>query len=95
MFGYIEGGTVRNLGVTDVDITCGSIAGGVVARVVGGGTIENCYSSGSVTGNDCAGGVVGYIDGGSVENCYSTGSVIGTGDDEKGRFIGGSGGVFN
>ena len=42
------------------------------------GTITNCYSTGSVSGNKWVGGLVGvnnYY--GTITNCYSTGSVSG------------------
>jgi len=45
------------------------------------GTISNCYSTGSVTGDTQVGGVVGQnttdslVPAGKVSNCYSTGDV--------------------
>ena len=57
---------------------------GGVAGIVGGAAVENCYSSGSVTGSGTyVGGVAGIVESGSVQNCYSTGTVTG------GRFVGG------
>ncbi|HPR33787.1 MAG TPA: T9SS type A sorting domain-containing protein, partial [Prolixibacteraceae bacterium] len=54
--------------------------------------VDNCYSTGSVTGNDDIGGFLGennLSQGGSVDNCYCTGSVTGT--TTTGGFIGTNG----
>ncbi len=74
-------GTVRNLHMTNVDVThryyyssssneyCGAIA----AVVSKSGTIENCSVSGTVTGNTSycyAGGLVGY-NSGKINSCYN------------------------
>ncbi|MBA7701572.1 hypothetical protein ES703_110312 [subsurface metagenome] len=42
------------------------------------GTITNCYSTGSVSGNFNVGGLVG-VNYSTITNCYSTGSVAGNG----------------
>ena len=77
LFGYISG-TIRDLGVTNVNITGGVNVGGVVGVIVGGGKVENCYTTGSVTGSESVGGVVGSgIGGGSVINSRSSATVSG------------------
>ncbi|WP_117625022.1 GLUG motif-containing protein, partial [Sedimentisphaera salicampi] len=78
LFGKIDNGEVRNLGIENVQITGSS-------KCVGGlcgmnkGTITNCYATGSVSGgwdsNDL-GGLCGRNIG-TIENCYATGSVSG------------------
>ena len=86
LFGFIETGTVKNLGVINVDIKSSYnwnfVQTGAIAGRIGFGynsvRIENCYSSGSVfnSGSDInLGGVVGLNFCGSIENCYSTCSV--------------------
>jgi uncharacterized repeat protein (TIGR02543 family) len=82
MFGYIgAGGTVENLGLIDVNITCNASAGGIAGRSEG--TIQNCYVTGSVTGSDFSiGGIAGetgYTNA-IIKNCYFIGSVTGTRD---------------
>lgn len=47
------------------------------------GTVNNCYSIGSVTGKFVVGGLVGYNVNAEVSNSYSTGSVTGT------KYVGG------
>jgi len=84
LFGYVTDGTVRNIGVVDADIKSSfsiSVVGGIVGWLAGG-TMLNCYSSGSVSASSpgeiassaYAGGLVGYTSG-SISNCYSTTSV--------------------
>ena len=54
-----------------------------------GGTIENCYNTGDVSGTSTdgsvsVGGVCGLNDYGTIENCYNTGEVSGTGTSSYG-----------
>ncbi len=84
LFGYISGGTVKNLTLENANIvskTANTYVGGVVGYIVNG-TIENV----SITGTSNVayitkafdtyiGGIVGYIDGTTINNSYSTGKV--------------------
>jgi hypothetical protein len=82
LFGYLApGGKISQVGVENMNITGGRTIGGLVGLNVNG-TIDNSYSSGSVTGafwvgtgGLWVGGLVGYIYHGEVSNSYSTGSV--------------------
>ncbi len=78
LFGYVSGGTVKNIGVVDSYIHGNSEVGGVVGDNIKG-IVENCYNSGIISGNFQVGGVVG-INNDTVENCYNSGIVSGTGD---------------
>ena len=71
-----SGGTVKNVVLTEVNITSGTFVGGVAGWSFGG-HIENCSVSGSVSGSD-VGGVVGYQQGGSITGCSSSATVKGT-----------------
>ncbi len=76
LFGCIDiGGKVKNLGVADTSVALNIYGGGVVGVVRG--IVENCYSTGNISGDGIIGGVAGFVDGGTVRNCYSTGSVTG------------------
>ena len=79
LFGEIDNGEVRNLGLEG-----GSVSGsGVVGGLMGGnsfGSVSKCYSTGDVNGDDSVGGLIGSKRYSSVSNCYSTGDVSGTGD---------------
>ena len=78
LFGYIgSGAEVKDVGIENSYINCrGGMHTGGICGYSYGGTIENCYNTGTVSGN-YAGGVCG-ISYGTVENCYNTGTVSGT-----------------
>lgn len=77
------------------DITA-PIAGGI-AGWVGFGTIEECYASGNITGNDptgsYAGGIAAYAASETIKNCTSTANVTAEKEGEKQAFVGGIVGV--
>ena len=93
LFGSLgENGEVRNLGILDSYIRghdhVGAIAG------VNYGTVDSCYSSAAIKGDDCVGGIAGSVDGdfnneygymygGTVKQCYSVSYVSG------GSYVGG------
>jgi hypothetical protein len=79
LFGVVEGGTVKNLGLDGVSIgvKAGRI-GGVVGAAIAGSVIENCYMIGNVGGAGSVGGIAGHIDDNSViTNCHVIGDVSG------------------
>jgi len=81
LFGEIQGGSVRNLGIENFNVS-GSSDSYNVSGLVGfsyGGNISGCYSTGSVSGSSYVGGLVGFSYG-SISDCYSTGSVSGSSD---------------
>ncbi|NLK49555.1 MAG: hypothetical protein GX294_02790, partial [Candidatus Cloacimonetes bacterium] len=82
LFEYTEG-TIKNLGVENLNISGHSHTGGLVGMSYG--SIANCYSSGSIRGDGCTGGLVG-MSYGSIANCYSSGSI--TGDNGVGGLVG-------
>ena len=70
LFGYIgAGGTVKNLGLEEVEINGGNNVGSVAGT--SSGTVQNCYVAGDVKGRRQVGGVVGANDDGTVQNCYA------------------------
>jgi hypothetical protein len=88
LFGQLgSGGEVRNLGVVDVNITA---AGHYIGGLVGWNCsdVTNCFSAGTVSGDEhLVGGLVGE-NGGSITTSYSTGSVSGAG--AVGGLVGGN-----
>lgn len=70
-------GTVKNLGLTEGSFTGG--AGDCVGAIAGrsSGTIENCYSTCTVTGAGTAGGICGSVavDTVRISGCYNTGTL--------------------
>jgi len=72
LFGSVQDGTIKNLGLTNVDI----IGYGYIGALIGEGsaTIQNCLSTGTISGAQTrVGGVGGSFGGGTtISNCYST-----------------------
>ncbi|HNS20642.1 MAG TPA: GLUG motif-containing protein, partial [Sedimentisphaerales bacterium] len=70
--GLASGGEIKDLGVTDVNVT----GDNYVSALVGynDGTVSQCYSTGAVGGGNQVGGLVGHNAGG-VHRCFSTGTV--------------------
>jgi len=81
LFGKIgSGGTVKNVGVDNASISCGSRMGILAGE--NSGTIIQCYSSGSVSAGtesylSSLGGLVGS-NSGVITRCHSSGSVYST-----------------
>ena len=77
LFGYVEGGTIRNLTIT------GKVLGneyvGAFAGHLVNGRIANCINKASVYGVDQVGGLVGRISGSMALNCQNNAAVTGTG----------------
>jgi hypothetical protein len=97
-----SGAIVKNLGVEDINITCGIQAcGGITANMGSGNNlIENSYTTGIIVGNNNAiiGGIVGSIGFDSiVRNSYSTVSVSVSGvfSSRAGGIVGDYGGTYN
>ncbi|MFT4105186.1 MAG: S-layer homology domain-containing protein [Lacrimispora sp.] len=96
LFGYVGiGASVKNLGIENATIVAKSFAGGVAGHVYGG-TVQNCYTVGSIKSTDAGGysigGVVGRLNLSTLQNCYSIGSVDGANNigGVAGAVIGGS-----
>ena len=86
LFGFVSGGTIKNVTLTDADITGKQEVGGIVGYIlknagIGGGIIENCHVTSSVTIHAVAdnaywhGGIVGDVNGGSVSDCTSAATL--------------------
>ncbi|MCR5468395.1 MAG: Ig-like domain-containing protein [Lachnospiraceae bacterium] len=85
LFGYVDGGEVRNVAMENGSITGGSYTGAVAGHLESG-TIANCYNIGAINGGQYVGGLVGYLRRGTVVNCINIGSV--SGDDLTGGLVG-------
>jgi hypothetical protein len=92
LFGYVDfdsGGQIKNLGVVNANIQGREYVGGLVGYHYNtSGTIESCYATGAVSGNDNVGGLVGFSDYGIIISCYATASVSGTGTNSVGGLMG-------
>ncbi len=89
LFSYIgQHAEVRNLGLTNVNITGGQQTGALTGINANYSVIENCYSTGNVHGDQKVGGFAGenYYHA-SISNCYTTCEVIADTYDYSGGFI--------
>ena len=85
LFGSVDSGQIKNLGVEGGFVSGYKLVGGLVGHNTG--EIWNCYFTGPVTGtNYDVGGLVGH-NGGAIGRCYSTGPVTGT-DYDVGGLVG-------
>ena len=77
LFGYIKGGTIKNLTIT------GKIKGGTYVGAFAGqiedGQIVNCVNKAKIYGVNQVGGLVGRISRSTVLNCQNNAKVTGTG----------------
>lgn len=88
LFGYIRsGGQVHKLGVEDVNIKGHDYVGGLVGYN-NGGSISNCYSTGTISSDSAfVGGLAGRSVGdGNISGCYAAGAI--TGNEGVGGLIG-------
>lgn len=78
LFGQVySGATIKKLGVINLTMSGNLCTGGAVG--VNGGTIENCFASGTVTGSNYVGGLVGSNSStGVIRGSYSHVNVTGS-----------------
>ncbi len=73
LFGFVQGGTVLNVGLVDVSILAASVSGAVAG--MNNGTVSNSFSSGLIQGNEAyIGGIVGY-NRDEISDCFSVATV--------------------
>ncbi|ACF14322.1 filamentous haemagglutinin family outer membrane protein [Chloroherpeton thalassium ATCC 35110] len=75
LFGYTDGATIKNLGLTNADITGNQCVGAFVGYHDNSASISECYVAGSISGSYSVGGLIGINDTSTVSNCYAMGSV--------------------
>jgi hypothetical protein len=91
LFGSIgSGGQVRHLGIVNVSVTGRQYVGGMAGW--NEGTVNSCYTSGSVNGTSFLGGFVGRNYSGTVIDSYAMTAVQGTG--YLGGFAGSNSGML-
>ena len=83
LFGAIEGvnANLRNIGLTGplMNVEGYDNVGGLVGFALVGSSINECYSTGEITGRNNVGGLVGNLDYSAINNSFSTGSVTANG----------------
>ncbi len=87
LFGYADGASIRNLGLSAAYIDTGTNdeAGAFVGRA-DNSSISNSYATGRVLGNDYIGGLVGRADNSAISASYAAGST--SGNDYIGGLVG-------
>lgn len=71
-------GTVKDLYLTNVNITGGNYTGGIAGRAKNA-TISNCYVSGKITGQKQCGGIAGSVlETSQISSCFTEGEITGT-----------------
>ncbi len=89
LFGVTAGATIRNLGVTNDNITGNEWVGSLVGFSTSSTIIDNCSASGIVVSTGTAGGLVGYPHSETIiRNSYSTASVNGGSGNNVGGLAG-------
>ncbi|MBU9720554.1 MULTISPECIES: hypothetical protein [Bacillaceae] len=83
LFGTVSGGKISNLGIVDCNLQSNDQYSSPFGYLIGGAIVENCYSTGYVSGTNHIGGLVSMVYNGTVINSYSTCTVNGT------RYVGG------
>ena len=88
LFGYIDGGSVRDVGVVGSGVAGGLYVGSICGYLKSG-EISSCYSDIAVSGTQNVGGLCGYSEG-KIENCWHQGNVTASGasDVNAGGLVG-------
>ncbi len=77
LFGYASNASLDSIGIIDCDISGSYRIGALVGQTYNSTTVNNCYSTGLVSGT-YTGGLVGYFQESFINNCYSTANVSGS-----------------
>ncbi len=79
LFGRVDSGArIETLGVTNANITGGTVAAILVGRLYGTSAIVACYTTGKVAGGAHVGGLLGFYSNGTISTSYSTAYVSGS-----------------
>ena len=84
LFGYVEGGIIKNVGVEDVQINGGTHTG-AIAGYINNSTVTYCYSTGEVKNiskSTYTGGITGYSLQSNISYCYSNTAIDATSEGE-------------
>lgn len=88
LFGMVDGGEVKNLGVVNSTVY-GSTYVAILVGQLESGLVERCFTSGRVGGTSiCVGGLVGENVSGTIRDCYSGVTVENANDYATGGLVG-------
>jgi hypothetical protein len=78
LFSYVSEGSIKNLGIENVNITGREYVGGIASGLYDSGSITNCYVTGNITGTYGASGIVSTVNTTcNISNCYSGCNISG------------------
>lgn len=78
LFGYIDGGTIKNLIIGEHSSVTGKNEVGGIAGGIFFSSIINCGNKANITGNEYVGGVIGFCDGVlEITQSYNNGRIKG------------------
>jgi hypothetical protein len=93
LFGYVEGGVIKNLGIASGFVQGFTRVGGLVGTL-NTGTVDNCYNKANIEtapASDRFGGLVGSMVNGTIRNSFNSGSLMaakGTANNTIGGIVG-------
>lgn len=89
LFGYIKGGTVTDLTLSDVSITGDYALGGLAGLIDSGSVIQNCViEDGTISGTEGCGGLAGFIENGNTIDSCSTEVIVSSVNNISGGLAG-------
>lgn len=77
LFGTLNKGTIRDLGIEESYQYGGYDSGSIVGKIFYNSLVENCYSTGNMDGFTVNGGIVGSASGSTINNCVYKGNISG------------------
>ena len=90
LFGYTTDAAIKNIGLTNLNISARARAGGLAGQA-NNTTIKNVFAEGFITGatNDRIGGLVGYSNGSNIDNSYAKVNIIISDNSSVSQAVGG------
>ena len=89
LFSYINGGTIKNLGIENSYVkSTQQSTGCIVGTAVNNSEILNSYNTGKVSGKKPSAGIVSGIQNSIVKNCYNTGTINSNGEQFAAGIVG-------
>ena len=75
LFGAVNGGTIENVGLENINVAGGATAGALAG--VAQGKITNCFvNEASISGTYCVGGLVGEVGYSDITSCYADSGLV-------------------
>ncbi|MEK4030767.1 hypothetical protein MKZ02_19815 [Pseudobacillus sp. FSL P4-0506] len=81
LFAFVENAIIKNVALIDAQVVGNAVnyVGALSGYAFGTTLIQNCYSTGTASGQYGVGGLIGWHSSGTIENCWSNVDVSGMG----------------